>query len=238
MMMWSAFFTNAQEFNGIIEYEREQDWIEIMSNLPFMTQEEIDRRRLTWGNRERRSTTYELYITNNKSVYKEKEEEDGSGYSWRKAPYLVIRDYGEKTIHDQVDLLEKTYVIEEDAPRIKWKILNEIKEVAGYICMKAETIDPVGNKVVHAWFTDKIPVFGGPEGYYGLPGMILALEFNNGEASVIATKVTAMEEPVELPIPDKIKGKEITLEEYQEKCITYYEESIEGRKYPYRGLRY
>jgi GLPGLI family protein len=74
-------------------------------------------------------------------------------------------------------------------PKYKWKILNELKDIEGYVCMKAETKDTVNNVVIHAWFTDKIPVMSGPEGFSGLPGMILALDFNDDDVNIVATKV-------------------------------------------------
>jgi GLPGLI family protein len=228
----------AQQFNGVVEYNRKVNWVEIVTSMPYLSQEEKDRARLTRGNDKGNGQPFQLFINNGKSVYVEKEEVSEYGYSWRKEKYLVIRDYKNKMIQDQVELLGKTYVIEEDAPRIKWKILNEIKEVAGYLCMKAETIDTVNDRIVHAWFTDQIPVYGGPEGYYGLPGLILALDYNDGEATITATKVTENSEPVELPIPKRIKGKKITQEEFNQKKEEHIADSIEGRKNPYWYMRY
>ncbi len=228
-----------QKRNGIIEYNRKSDWINIMSKLPFMTKEEIDRNRLTWGNREdNKGENYQLYFNEGKSIYIQKEEENEYGYSWRKDEYVIIRDYDEKTCHDQVDLLGKTYIIQEELPRIKWKILNEIKEIAGFLCMKAETIDPVKGTKIHAWFSDEINVYGGPEGYYGLPGMILGLVFNEDDVIIEATKVTFNDEPIELPIPSKMKGKQIARTEFEGKMKKFIDESIEGRKNPFWQIRY
>lgn len=239
ILIVASFATvKAQQFNGVVEYDRKVNWVEIMTSMPYLSQEEKDRARLTWGNDEGSGQPFQLFVNNGKSVYVEKEEVSEYGYSWRKEKYLVIRDYKDKMIQDQVELLGKTYVIEEDAPRIKWKILNEIKEVAGYLCMKAETIDTVNDRIVHAWFTDQIPVYGGPEGYYGLPGLILALDYNEGEATIVATKVTESTEPVELPIPKRIKGKKITQEEFNQKKEEHIADSIEGRKNPYWYMRY
>jgi GLPGLI family protein len=209
-----------------------------MSKLPYMTKDEIERRKMTWGSRKRDGQAYTLYFNADNSLYTHSEVENESGYSRRQDDYVIIRNYAEKTCHDQVDLLGKTYIINEELPRIKWKILNEIKEIAGFLCMKAETVDPVKGIKIHAWFSDEIQVFGGPEGYYGLPGMILAMEFNEDDVIIEATKVTFSEEHIELPIPKKMKGKKISRDELNEKTGKYITQSIEGRRNPYFQLRY
>jgi GLPGLI family protein len=246
ILFLSAFVSTpnakAQKTSGTIEYDRKQDWVQISSKLPYMTQEEIDRQRLSWGRmmNDGPGQPYTLYFNADESLYTYSEDSEGGGFRGRggQDEYLLIRDYANKTVYDQVDVLGKTYIIQEDAERIKWKILNEIKEVAGYLCMKAETIDPVKGTKVHAWFSDEIPVYGGPEGYFGLPGMILGLDFNDGDVVITATKVNFSEEPVELPIPKKMKGKNITYEELHAKKKKYIDDTIEGRRNPYWQLRY
>ena len=143
-----------------------------MSKLPHITQEDVDRMSLTWGKRGD-GTNYELYFKDNKSLYARKEEQNGSGYSWKSDQFVLMRDYKNKSQEDLIETLGKTYHIKEDLPRTKWKILNEIKEIEGYLCMKAETKNEVKGQTIHAWFTDAIPVSGGPEGYGGLPGICL-----------------------------------------------------------------
>ncbi len=228
----------AQNESGSIEFERRTYWINIMSKMPWMTQEEIDRDRLTWGKNQGRPQPHILYFDDNKSLYTFVEEENEYGYSWKKDKFMLIRDHKERRSKDYLDLLGKTYIVEDDLPKRKWKILNEIREVAGYLCMKAETIDPIKDQTVIAWFTNQIPVMGGPEGYDGLPGMILALNMNDGDVTIEATKVTFKAEDKDLPLPKKFKGKNITRREYNEKVAKWIKESIEGRKNPYWQVRY
>ena len=227
-----------QQTSGTITYNRNMSWVNVMSKLPFMTKDEIERRKLTWGKRAGRDETYMLHFNSANSLYTYAEEENTSGYSRRVDDYLIIRDYENRTCHDQVDFLGKTYIIKEDTPRIKWKILNEIMEVAGFICMKAETYDPVRDVIIQAWFTDEIPVYGGPEGYGGLPGMILSLVMNDDDVIIEATKVTLSDEALELPVPKKMKGKQIEREELYAKQKKYITETIESRNNPYWQMRY
>ena len=161
-----------QKAEGIITFNRKVDYISVMSKLPHITQEDVDRASLTWGDWNKDGTDYELYFKENKSVYKQKPEVATEGYSWKASKFLLMRNYKNKTQEDLLETLGKVYHIKEDLPKVKWKILNEIKEIEGYLCMKAETQNEVKGQTVHAWFTDAIPVSGGPEGYSGLPGMI------------------------------------------------------------------
>lgn len=229
----------AQMAEGKIVYNRKTDWISIMSKLSYLSSEEIDRMRLTWGNNDdNKGRNYELYFKDNKTVYTYKEEESESGYSWRKDDYLLIRDYKNKTIKDSKEDLGVLFLVEDNIPKTKWKILNEIKEIEGYLCMKAETKDTVKNQTIHAWFSDAIAFNGGPEGFGGLPGMILELDINDGDAIITATNVD-LESPLDkLPIPKKIKGKKVDTAKMNDMIAEFIEESIEGQKNPYWRIRY
>lgn len=230
----------AQSAEGMITYNRKTDWIAIMSKLPWMTQEDIDRSTLTWGsNSDNKGQNYELSFKDNVSVYTYKEEEESEGtYSWKQEKLFIIRDYKNKTTNDLIEFVGTDYHIEDASPKYKWKILNEIKEVAGYICMKAETINTVKDQTIVAWFTDGIAFYGGPEGYDGLPGTIMELDINNGAAVITATKVDLVTPVESLPIPKKMKGKQISYEEYNSKLEDFIKDSMEGRKNPFWRVRY
>jgi GLPGLI family protein len=229
----------AQDIQGIVTYNRKVNWITIMSNLPYMTSEEIDRNKLTWGdNSKNKGTNFELFFKKQKSLYTYKPEKSERGYSRNGDKFVLIRDYKNKTTQDLVETLGKTYKIEDDAPKYRWKILNEIREIEGFLCMKAETTDTIKDQVIHAWFTDKIPFYGGPEGFGGLPGLILEIDINNGSSLITATNIDLETAEVKLPIPKKMKGKEITYTELNKKLSKYIKDSIEGEKNPYWRVRY
>jgi GLPGLI family protein len=100
-----------------------------------------------------------------------------------------------KTVGKEVCLLEDTI------PPLKWKILPEVREIAGYECRKALTI--INDSVyVVAFYTDRILLKGGPEGFNGLPGMILGLAIPRMETTWFATKVDlGPVDPKELQVP-------------------------------------
>ena len=104
--------------------------------------------------------------------------------------------------------------------------------------MKAETVDTVKDNIIHAWFTDAIPVYGGPEGYSGLPGMILEISVNETDVVVTAVKVDLKGSKVDLPKPKRMKGKEITRTVLHSQMKEFIAERIEGRKNPYWEVRF
>ena len=220
-------------------YEKRTYWINIMSKFKFMSQEDVDREMLTWGKEQGKySEKYELTIDGQKSVYTAYKDKNEKEEFWLEDEYLLIRDYEEKTAQDLRDHLGKTYLIESDLQPIKWKILNDIKEIQGYICMKAETNHPInGNKVI-AWFTDKIKTKAGPESYYGLPGLILGLEFNDNDILIEASSVILNDSTTSLPIPKKMKGKKIDLTQFYEMQKAYIEETSKSKRNPYWQIRY
>jgi len=230
---------NAQISNGVITYNRKTDYIKIMSALPWMTSEEIDRRKLTWGTWESKGTDYNLYIKGDKTLYTQKpKEENTGGYSWKQEKIHMIRDFKKKEMTDLLETLGSTYLIKDKIQKRKWKILNEIKEIEGYLCMKAETTDTVKNQVIHAWFSDAINMSGGPEGYDGLPGMILELNINDDSAVITATDIQLETEDKKLPLPKKMKGKEVDSEKFNNLVSKYLKDKIEGKENPYWRIRY
>ena len=67
--------------------------------------------------------------------------------------------------------------------------------------------------LITAWYTPEIPVNQGPEGYWGLPGLIL--EVNDGKTIILCSKVVMnTKEKAEIKAP-KV-GKVVTQKEYDE----------------------
>jgi len=238
VMAFSTFISSGQE--GTIVFNRKYHWVNIASKLPYLSQEEKDRIQLTWGNdTDNKGEDFLLTFNTDGSIYTKKETEENYGYSWGEEDDIFIRNHKTKMTRDIRILLGKKYLIEDVIPKYKWKMLNELKEIAGYVCMKAETKDTINNISIYAWYTDKIPVMTGPEGFSGLPGMILALDFNTDDVNIMATKVELVtDKPVILPLPKKIKGKNILYEEYNSRKKKHIQLSVEGRRNPFWEVRY
>ena len=142
--------------NTRIQYERTVNWSKIVQSLSFMSKEEKDRMAMGWGRGKAVPDPYILTIDSVQAVYEIDEDNlPRSEYYWRREKEIVHTQLISKKKLDYVEVLGKSFVFDEDLPKIKWKILNEIKEVAGYVCMKAETMDTVRNLKITAWRSEE-----------------------------------------------------------------------------------
>lgn len=62
----------------------------------------------------------------------------------------------------------------------KWIVTQKTKKIDKYLCYKAVLKSDSNKKDIVAWFCPNIPYSFGPNGYCGLPGLIIELELNNG----------------------------------------------------------
>ena len=111
----------------------------------------------------------------------------------------------------QKSIYEETYLVTDSIRHIQWRITNETREIAGYECRRANAL-VLDSIYVVAFYTDQIPVSGGPESFTGLPGMILGVALPYENSTYFATKVE--DRPVsakELEAPQK--GKAVNYQE-------------------------
>jgi GLPGLI family protein len=74
---------------------------------------------------------------------------------------------------------------------------------------------------ITAWYTPEIPVNQGPEGYWGLPGLIL--EVNDGKTIILCSKVV-LNPKEKAEIKAVTKGKVVNQKEYDETVMKKMEE--------------
>lgn len=75
--------------------------------------------------------------------------------------------------------------------------------------------------VITAWYTPEIPVSQGPEGYWGLPGLIL--EVNDGRTTILCSKIV-LNPKDKVEIKAVTKGKAVSQKEYDEAVMKKMEE--------------
>ena len=83
--------------------------------------------------------------------------------------------------------------------------------------------------VITAWYSPEIPVSQGPEGYWGLPGLIL--EVNDGRTIILCSKIV-LNPKDKVEIKAISKGKVVSQKEYDEavmKKMEEYREMNQGR---------
>ncbi len=182
-----------------------------------------------------------LFFNETQSKFEESEEkaeDDDNGYSWRKDAYILRRNYSTGIMRDQIELLGKTYVVEDSIAIQDWKIHNDLKEVAGHVCMNATWEDTLKKQVITVWFALDIPQSGGPERLCGLPGLILEADVNDGALTIVADKIELQKMTAELQMPHKIKGKKIKEAAYNDLLKKHIQEKIKNEEPWFWGIRY
>lgn len=122
--------------------------------------------------------------------------------------------YTDMTQQEQIEFREfmtREFLIGSKVNSSEWKLTGNQKAILNYPCQEAVRTTKEGKTT--AWFTPLIPVSSGPGSFTGLPGLVLAVDINDGKQTFTATSVRI--QPVEtssLEKPDK--GKKVTREEY------------------------
>jgi len=141
-----------------------------------------------------------LYFTAEASLYDESTlEKEAASIPQQKAEYFA--SYGKaprpalKSLYidfqkgNKVVLQEfmtREFRVESPLENNGWKLDPSRKKIGEFVCMKA-TMNLEGDTVT-AWFAPEIPVPAGPAEYYGLPGVVLAVE-RLGETVLLATSI-------------------------------------------------
>lgn len=226
----------AQNSAGKIVFERKTDWVKIRSKATYLSQEQKDRMAQTWKNDADYKQKMVLTFNPKQSYYtyesKEQQSEDGR-YNWENDQLIITRDFEKERIFEVYETLGKTYIVEDSLKFFKWKILNEIKEVNNYVCMKASTFEPIKKQNIVAWFTTDIPVSAGPERFGGLPGMILEINIDD-DAIVYTSKTITLSSNQEIPVlPKKLKGKKVKLEILNKEMEEYIKNQEAMHEFPW-----
>ena len=227
---------------GLVRYTRTTYWTKLNSSLSYLSKQEKERQAYMFGGRDE-STEYTLLYFNEKgSYYKQSEQlnswEEKYDYNGRKEAFGIKRDFEKNTLNEVFEMIGKTYIMEDTLKQIDWKILNDIKDVAGHICMKAMMQDTVKRQKIVAWFAQDIPFNAGPERLYGLPGLIMELDINDGAVIVEATKIEPLAVTNEMDLPKKLKGKKINELAYQDMLRKFIAEKIKEERNPFWSIRY
>ncbi len=114
----------------------------------------------------------------------------------------IFTNIATKQTVDQKKVFDQAYLVKDSVTRIKWKITDETREIAGYTCRRANGIY-LDSIYVVAFYTTRIPVAAGPESFNGLPGMILGVALPHENITWFATKVTEASIPQDAIVPPK-----------------------------------
>jgi GLPGLI family protein len=183
-----SLITDAQQLilQGKIHYERKENLHKLFTEENEWTSEfkkQLPKYRID---------IFELSFNTKRSLYKMEQEFEGNSniLDWFNVAKsnIVSQNIENQKVQAQKVVYENTYQINDSLPKITWKLHNEYRTIAGFSCRKASTII-LDSVYIIAFFTDEIPVSGGPESMNGLPGMILGLVVPRLNTTWFATRV-------------------------------------------------
>jgi GLPGLI family protein len=152
----------------------------------------------------------------------------------------------------------KNYIIIDSIQQQPWKLGTETKTILGHLCHKAtrKINQPVGQVrtmsfsggvqrsdstaqsgpqtkevEVIAWYADDVVAPVGPENFGQLPGVIMALDIDNGATVYNATELQTKVDQKDLKEPKK--GKAVTRQEFQTIMM-----EMMGSQIPGGGMRF
>jgi len=166
---------------------------------------------------------FELLFSQKEALYKLKSVLDTEDFKLKIAQIMLggnnIHYTNTKTNESfyQIDVYGESFIVIRN--KIDWILSKETKKIGKYVCLKATTYKIVENSKgvfkhnVIAWYTNEIPVNFGPNGHYGLPGLILELQEQNN--NFVAIKIDFNLES-NLKIKKPKKGKVVSQKEFDE----------------------
>ena len=155
---------------------------------------------------------FELFFTDKQSLYKP--APDGiteSKMMMGNTPAdrnIIFTDFETKKSIGEKKVYEKMYLVTDSVKQYQWKITEEFRKIAGFNCRRAETVI-MDSVYVIAFYTDAILAEGGPEGFNGLPGMILGVVMPRLNVTYFATRIDNYL-PTEKEIAPPTKGEKVT----------------------------
>jgi len=188
-----------------------------------------------------RTDKFELLFNEQASMFKTIPEEEapdpfansggggggGARFAFRMPETATYTDIPNQMQYEARSLFEKDFLIIDSLKPNKWKLSEETKTIAKFVCKKAttmivpqqmnmrfgggrnrnnqDTTTPVKPKEIElvVWYTESIAVSVGPDAYAGLPGAILQVDSDNGGNVITATEFTAKYAAKELKQPTK-----------------------------------
>lgn len=192
--------------------------------------------------KKRSNRTYVLNFNKSASTYKEEEKlatpsKGGRSMRFGSGGRMEYKNVATKIFLTETESFGKKFLITKDAEMPAWQMGAETKQIGNYTCYKAtltkknkplirgfartekdkKRLDSIAKNrpkeyIVTAWYTPQIPVSNGPAEYWGLPGLIL--EVNYKETTILCTEVV-LNPKEKIEIKEPTKGDKVTEKEYE-----------------------
>jgi GLPGLI family protein len=162
-----------------------------------------------------------LYFNAESSLYENKPMEEDQTIKSESGGTVMIRmvepdnkvftNLSENKQIEKREFMTREFLIDTGLNPSEWKLTGNQKMIMNYPCQEA--VKETKDGKTSAWFTPVIPVSAGPGVYNGLPGLVLAVDVNNGKQTLNAISINL--NPVgENMIVKPEKGKKVTREEF------------------------
>lgn len=125
----------------------------------------------------------------------------------------MYTDFAGKKQIEQREFMTRMFLIEKELGVSDWKITGNTKDIIGYTCQEAVR-EPNDSTRIVAWFTPAIPIPSGPAEYLNLPGLVLAVDLDNGRRTLTAKTIEPMEVDNKMLAKPK-EGKKTTEAEFK-----------------------
>lgn len=167
-------------------------------------------------------SNWELLFNTKAALYRMQKTDNGR----QKSELYTHYDKNSRII--KRNIFDEFYLLTDSIPHTDWKITHDVRTIAGYECRKA--ITRISDTVyVVAFYTEEILPAGGPEGFTGLPGMILGLAIPRYNTTWFATKVEAFSSQA-TQISSPTGGKKVETDKEKQKLIEVVTRFFPDRK--------
>lgn len=115
--------------------------------------------------------------------------------------YSVTKTYPDYQVVLHTPISSDLYKIPE-TQKPEWNILAEKEKIGEYNVQKATA--NFGGRTWTAWFTTEIPIQDGPYKFYGLPGLIVKIQDQNGShiMTLVGNRTVKKKEEQEIQLPE------------------------------------
>jgi GLPGLI family protein len=171
---------------GRIEYEKKVNLYAQVDDEDDDTWKELMKKMMP----QFKTTYFDLEFNGNKTLFKPGRENTDNNKLWQQPAEdnVVYTNLADSINISQKNVYEQTFLLHDSTRKIKWKITDETRNIAGFDCRRANAL-VMDSIYVVAYYTDEITTTGGPESFNGLPGMILGLALPHEHITWFATKV-------------------------------------------------
>lgn|SRR5579871_759769 len=206
------FYTHAHSQNSIflshgrVEFERKVNLYAQIDDDDDDTWKELAKKMTP----KFKSIYFNLYFDDNKTLYKPGRDNPDNNKLWQEPAEdnIVFTDLSKEQAISEKNIFDQKFLVQDTARKIKWKITNETKNIAGFECRRANALI-MDSVYIVAFYTDEITTPGGPESFSGLPGMILGVAIPHEHITWFATKVYN-EDVSQASLIVPTKGKKVT----------------------------